>query len=110
NGRGEAAEFLARRGAPLDLEGAAALGRLDVVKSFFKKDGVLKAMSTKAQRESGCLYACGHGRASVVEFLLQKGIEAATQNNDGETGLHWAAYGGHLDVVKLLLERNAPVE
>ena len=29
---------------------------------------------------------------------------------DGETGLHLAAYGGHVDTVKLLLERGAPVD
>src|SRR5688572_19708261 len=34
NGRGEAAEFFASRGARLDLEGAAGVGRLDVVQGF----------------------------------------------------------------------------
>ena len=34
NGRGEAAEFFASRGASLDLEGAAGVGRLDVVRRF----------------------------------------------------------------------------
>jgi ankyrin repeat protein len=28
-------------------------------------------------------------------------------NEHGNTGLHWAALGGHLDVVKLLLENGA---
>jgi len=37
NDRPEAAAFLAARGARLDLEGAAGVGRLDVVKSFFKE-------------------------------------------------------------------------
>src|SRR5262245_24526482 len=41
NGRPQAAELLAQRGAPLDLEGAAGVGRLDVVKTFFTKDGEL---------------------------------------------------------------------
>lgn len=39
NGRKEAAEFLASRGARMDLEGAAGVGRLDVVKSFFNDNG-----------------------------------------------------------------------
>jgi ankyrin repeat protein len=28
----------------------------------------------------------------------------------GITGLHWAAYTARVDIVKLILERNAPVE
>ena len=35
NGRMEAAELLAARCAPLDLEGASGVGRLDLVQSFF---------------------------------------------------------------------------
>jgi ankyrin repeat protein len=31
----------------------------------------------------------------------------ASLRHNGQTGLHWAAYGGHLDTVKLLLERKA---
>src|SRR5439155_21757545 len=34
NGRGAAAEFLASRGARLDVEGAAGVGRLDLVERF----------------------------------------------------------------------------
>ncbi len=30
--------------------------------------------------------------------------------HDEETGLHWAAYGGHVNTVKLLLERGAPID
>ena len=58
NGRGEAAAHLARRGARMDLEGAAGVGRLDVVKTYFNEDGRLKANATKAQMESGLMWAC----------------------------------------------------
>jgi ankyrin repeat protein len=109
NGRGEAAAFLARRGARLDLEGAAGVGQLDAVQRFFKKDGSRKASATKAQMESGFIWACEYGRMPVVAFLLTNGVRADTQPH-GETGLHQAAYGGHADIVDLLLERQAPLD
>jgi hypothetical protein len=109
NGRGEAAAFLAGRGASLDLEGAAGVGRLAVVSSFFKKHGGLKSTATNAQMESGFLWACEYGRTSVVALLLEKGMRIDAQPH-GETGLHQAAYGGHTAIVRLLLKRKAPVE
>jgi ankyrin repeat protein len=109
NGRPDAAAFLAKCGARLDLEGAAGVGRLEVVKGFFKKDGSLKARATVAQMQSGFLWACQYGRARVVAFLLEKGMRIDARPH-GNTGLHQAAYGGHADIVKLLLERRAPVD
>ena len=108
NGRGQAAEFLAGLGARLDLEGAAGAGRLEVVKSFFNADGSLKPVATKEQLNDGFSWACSFGRTSVVDFLLQHGIEVnARLRHHGQTGLHSAAYGGHAEIVKLLLERGA---
>ena len=61
--------------------------------------------------KDGFAWACEFGRTSVVDFLLQRGMEVdAKLRHDGQTGLHWAAYGGHADTVKLLLERGAPVD
>lgn len=110
NGCPGAAELLASHGARLNLEGAAALGRLDVVQNFFDKDGNLKTGTTKEQLIAAFLRACGYGRNEVVEFLLQKGVDIAAHENDGHTGLHWAAIGGQLKTIKLLLDRKAPLE
>lgn len=100
NGRGTAAEFLARRGARLDLEGAAGVGRLDAVKSLFKS-------ATKDHLEKGFMWACEYGRTRIVKFLLKQGFDVATTR--GCTGLHWAAYSGHAVTVQALLEGHAPV-
>ena len=111
NGRGEAAEFFASHGAQLDLEGAAGVGRLDVVKSFFNDDGSLKSTATQQQLKDGFAWACEFGRTDVVDVLLQKSIDVdAKLKHDGQTGLHWAALGGHVDTVKLLLLCGAPVD
>ena len=107
NGRGKAAAHLAKR-ARMDLEAAAGVGRLDVVKTFVNEDGSLKANATKARMESGFMWACEYGRTSVVDFLLEKGLDPGAQPH-GETGLHWAAYVGHAGIVKSLLKRKAPV-
>ncbi len=111
NGRGRAAEFLASRGARLDLEAAAGTGRLDAVGSFFNEDGSLKPPATPQQLKDGFAWACEFGRTHVVEFLLQRGTEiGAKLKHDGQTGLHWAAFGGHADIVRLLLRSGAPVD
>jgi hypothetical protein len=110
NGRPEAAEFLAKRGARLDLEGAAGVGRLNVVESFFHDNGSLKASATRAQMSAGFLWACEYGRTSVVDFLIKKGVDLRAGQNTGLTGLHWAVVGGQLDTIRLLLKRGAPLE
>ncbi len=110
NGRGPAAEFLSTRGARLDLEGAAGVGRLDVVKAFFDATSTLNANATRAQVERGFLWACEFGRNEVVEFLLQRGVPLQTQADTGQTALHWAVSGGQLETIKLLLQRGASLE
>jgi hypothetical protein len=109
NGRGPAAQALAARGSRLDLEGAAGVGRLDVVQSFFREDGTLKPPATQKQLQDGFAWACEFGRTAVVEFLLERVPIDLKVPHDGQTGLHWAAYGGHADTVRLLLDRGAPV-
>ena len=109
NGRPEAADFLARRGAVLDLEGASGVGRLDVIRSFFDEDGSLKTSATRTQMDRGFIWACEYGQTAAVEFLLSKGADPI-EPVDGMNGLHWAVLGGHLDTIKLLIDRNVSLE
>jgi hypothetical protein len=107
NGRLEAADHLARRGAPLDLEGAAGLGRLDLLKSFFDSDGTLKATATATQMYAGFNWACQYGHTAAVEFLLEHGVSL---NDPRQIGVYWAGYGGHVEMVRALLKRNPPLD
>jgi ankyrin repeat protein len=50
------------------------------------------------------------GRTGVAEFLLEQGVDPRSQINSGQTGLHYAAHAGHLETVKMLLERKVPLE
>ena len=50
--------------------------------------------------------ACYEGRLRVVEAMLeQQGVTAAAKDSDNRTPLHWAALGGHIELVRLLLQR-----
>jgi ankyrin repeat protein len=86
-----AAAYLASRGARLDLEGAAGVGRADLVASFFNENGSLKGKATQEQMRSGFRWACEYGHKNVVTLLIERGI--AINEQDRETGLHWAAFG-----------------
>jgi ankyrin repeat protein len=110
NGRVYAAEFLSNRGAPLDLESAAGLGRLDEVKKFIDEKGSLAAKSTRQKLDRGFLWACEYGRNDEVEFLLQHGADLEAQASTGQTALHWAVIGGHTETIKLLLAHGANPE
>src|SRR5205823_3220697 len=110
NGRGRAAEFLSGRAARLDLEEAAGVGRLELVGSCFNQDGSLSPPATQDQLQRGFLWACEYGRNDVVEFLVKNGADLRSDAGTGETGLHWAVVGGHLQSIKLLLQRGAPLE
>jgi ankyrin repeat protein len=110
NGRAQAAEFFAARGAQLKLEEAAGVGRLDVVRNFFHQDGSLKPNVTNQQLVTGFAWACGFSRNDIVTFLLDKGVALDAYDIDGQTGLHWAAMNGHLGTMQLLLARGVPLE
>jgi len=106
NGCPEAAQYFADRGAHLGLVEAAGLGRLDVVKTFFDAAGKPNAGISPAEINEAFRYACGYGATDVAAYLLDRGTDIAGHSGDNQTGLHYAAIGGHLATVKLLLSKN----
>jgi hypothetical protein len=104
NGRQLGAKLMARHGARIDLEGAAGLGRLDLVQQLFDS-----ASETKKIR--GFAWACEYGRTETAAYFLDHEFDiSARLPHQGCTGLHWAAYTAHTETVKLLLDRHAPVD
>lgn len=109
NGRPEAAHYLAKRGAMLDLEGAAGVGRLDVVETYFDAAGKLAETATKAQLGAALNWACEYGHTAVAAFLIDRGADPGESVN-GMHPLHMALLGGYIDTIRLLIERGAPLE
>jgi ankyrin repeat protein len=110
NGRQRSALFLASKGVNLNLESAAGVGRLDVVSRAFRNDGTLIPPATKRELQAGFLWACMYGHEQVAIFLLDHGADFRDPAATGATGLHWAAGGGHVGIVKRLLSFGSPLE
>jgi ankyrin repeat protein len=103
NGCPEAAEWLAAHGARMDVATAAGVGRVDVLERCLQGDGV-----TRAELEKAFIFACACGRTAAAKVLLDRGVDIGAL--DGQTGLHLATDSAHLETVRLLLSRNAPLE
>jgi ankyrin repeat protein len=110
NGRLEAAEFFAKRGAAVTLDEAAALGRIELVRKALDHQLASPVRIRRNQLAAAFEYACSYGRTEVVDLLLASGIDPAWRNSAGQTGLHCAAFGAHVGVINLLLERGTPVD
>jgi len=123
-GYGESADVLAGRGARIDnVITAAAVDRLDLVRSFVVDPATLRAgvprqgplwftwpEGARAQIELALVWACRFGREEVAQFLLDQGVDPAARDGDSMTALHWAAAGRCMDLVTLLIGRGAPLE
>jgi len=104
----DTAHPLVRRGARVDaLTSAAGLGRADDVARL------LPAAST-AERQQALALAAQLGHPRVVAQLLDAGEDPNRYNPDGfhshATPLHQAVCAGHLDVVRLLVDRGARLD
>ena len=54
--------------------------------------------------------ACMLGRVETAAYLLDNGVDPLAGIKTGLNGFHYAASGGRLPIIKLLIERNVPME
>jgi hypothetical protein len=109
NGQPAAARFFADRGAPLNLVEAAGVGKLDRVRAFFDEQGQPLASVAPGQIDSALQYAAGYGHAGVVSFLIDRGARVNMADDGGQAPLHWATFGPHVEVTRILLTNGASV-
>ncbi len=107
NGQPRAARFFADRGARMTIVEAAGVGLLDRVRAFFDDTGRLRPSAAPAELDSALQYTAGYGHADVVTFLLDRGANPGMSDDAGQTPLHWATFGPHVEVVHALLAGGA---
>jgi hypothetical protein len=103
HGEFEAVNALIGKGAPVDLPTAAALGR-------YEESLRLLPAATAEDRHRALALGSQFGHKEVVGLLLDSGEDANRYNPPGNHGhstpLHQAVAGGHLGVVRLLVEHG----
>jgi hypothetical protein len=96
------AEALVRRGTPMDLRHAAALGRHDVL------TGMLDAGPDAELIEEALIFACVQGELESVRLLVSHGARGDRIGTYGPApALHEAANRGYPEIVKFLLDHGA---
>ena len=103
----EAAEALIRHGAPVTLPTAAALGQAAGVEALLPTADPLS-------RHRALALAAQSGQLETTQMMLDAGEDPNRFNPPGTHGhstpLHQAALAGHLEVVRLLVERGARLD
>lgn len=107
-GKKAAAETLVDRGAPIDtLAAAAGLGRIPDLRRLMPK-------ATAGDRHRALALASQLGQVDAVKLLLDAGEDPNRFNPPGTHAhtppLHQAIAAGHLNAVKLLVDRGARLD
>jgi ankyrin repeat protein len=114
-GREETATFLLSNGADAhrrDNEGRVPLlvacwkGHLGVVRVLVQHMGELVLQATDDEGKTALHWAAIGGREEMATFLLSNGAQANIRDNEGRIPLIAASSGGHLGVVRLLLQHT----
>ena len=101
-----AAQRLVERGGPLTLATAICLGRTNDILSLAKE-------STIADRETALVAAAFYGKAEMLTFIIELGVninaypDAADGFHSHATALHQAVFSGSLESVKVLVAAGA---
>ncbi len=103
NGGRATAEMLAKRGVKMDARHAAALGRIDDLKRLLGEAPDPQIV------EEALVFACVQNEMESVRYLISRGAmgDVNVSPRRQSSALHNAAWRGHAEIVKLLLENGA---
>ncbi|XP_048247158.1 ankyrin repeat domain-containing protein 50-like [Haliotis rufescens] len=114
NGHYYVFEYLKQEGGDMtlkDSDGDSILsmacvgGNMDIVKYVFLREPTL----INRQRSDGrtaLMWAASRGNTTVFEYLLDRKATPSLDDNDGNNILHYACYGGHIDIVKCVIDQT----
>ncbi|MBV7331865.1 sigma-70 family RNA polymerase sigma factor [Chloroflexi bacterium TSY] len=107
---GQIANLLIQHGAEVSIWDAAALGRLDLVRTLIQDEPQLVNARHLDYLNLTPLYnAALFGSIDIVELLVENGAEFQAAIEPGYTPLHAAAWTGNVEIAKRLLAEGANI-
>ncbi|KAJ1522563.1 hypothetical protein ONE63_001749 [Megalurothrips usitatus] len=89
----------------LDVVREAAQGHLETVRDYLLKHPEKVDCKSKCRT---CLQVASHqGHAEIVHLLLSLGASLSLTDDDGDTALHYSAFGNQPDIMDFLLKAGA---
>ncbi|CAH0549027.1 unnamed protein product [Brassicogethes aeneus] len=91
-----------------DFVWAVKNGDLEQVKDYIEK----KAVNVNEQVDGRplILYAADYGQRDVIDYLVSAGADVNSKDKHGITAILAAIWEGHIECVRLLLEKGASKE
>jgi GNAT superfamily N-acetyltransferase len=109
-GEPESVEWLAARGATLDVVSAWNLGWKDRAPRLLAEAPELANFQSASDGATPLHVAAAQNDVELARVVLAANPDLSIDNNDAGTPLHQACWFGHVGVVKLLLRHNPPLD
>ena len=92
-----------------DIEERRGWSELKTVRRMVGKQGKLKATITMEYHngDTPLHLASYNGHTSVADYLIERGVEVNSRNEDGWLPIHYACQESHLDTVQLLINKGS---
>ena len=100
--------FLLERGARYDIFTAVARGDLERVQTLVSQDKAL--LEEESGGQTPLVWAAERNRPKILTWLLDQGAHLDFHNDWEDSALGAAAWNGHTEIVKLLLDGGANTE
>jgi ankyrin repeat protein len=89
---------------------AARTGDVETLTTLLDRDPEKLRLKAKPYEWSLLHFAAQHGQLAAVDLLLKRGLDVnAREKGDNTYAMHWAAAGGHVDVVRRLADAGGDV-
>ncbi|KAH0623660.1 hypothetical protein JD844_006669 [Phrynosoma platyrhinos] len=86
------------------------LQKRQVVVDTLNKLGFTALMVASQKGYTSLMIACFAGRLDIAQYLRSKGASWLARDLGGCTAMHWAADGGHIDVIEWMIQDGCEVD